>query len=102
MAYSRPYQEMETKMVWPRLQVFWLIKDGSVGHSKIKQEEADRRKDDKWTGMDLASSVRQLRTGSNVIAGRHCRYDVLMCLFRFEQSQSCTNIVRYNLFCLFS
>ena len=39
-----PAQEMETKMVWSHLKVFWFNKDNPTGHSEKKKEEADRRR----------------------------------------------------------
>ena len=32
-------QEMEIKVVWPHLNVFPLSKDGSAGHSDIKENK---------------------------------------------------------------
>ena len=32
------FQETETKVVWPYLEVFWLSKDDSAGHSATKKE----------------------------------------------------------------
>ena len=33
-----PGQETETKMVWPRLSVFWFSKDNPIGHSERKKK----------------------------------------------------------------
>ena len=31
--------ETETKLVWPRLNVFWFSKDNSTGHSERKKQK---------------------------------------------------------------
>ena len=34
-----PGQETKTKMVWPRLKVFWFGKDNHTGHSERKKKK---------------------------------------------------------------
>ena len=34
-----PSQETESKVVWPRLKIFWFSKDGPTGHSKRKKKQ---------------------------------------------------------------
>ena len=45
-------------MAWSHLKVFWLSKDGSIGHSerKKKKRETEEELEDnvkEWTEMDL-------------------------------------------------
>ena len=54
-------EETETKMVWPRLNVFWLSKDDPTVKGKRRRGRQKERWHDnikKWTGMDFASSTR--------------------------------------------
>ena len=54
---------METEVVWSHLNVFFLSKGNSTGHSKRKKKKKDRQKKrwedsiKEWIGMDFASST---------------------------------------------
>ena len=50
-------------MVWPYHKVFWFSKDDSAGHSARKRRRGRKDNIKEWTGMDFASSARQLKTG---------------------------------------
>ena len=59
-------QETETKVIWPRLKIFWSGKDDNIGHSERQSKRSrDRQKKwcedntKKWTGARLG----QLKTG---------------------------------------
>ena len=71
MTISDPGQETKAKMVWPCLKVFWFSKDIPTGHSERKKKKRGRQKKrwedniKEWTGIDFASSTRQLKTGQD-------------------------------------
>ena len=61
-------QEMETKVVWPPLKVFWFSEDDSAGHCEKKKKKRGRKKK-RWgdnikeqTGWTLQGQLGQLKT----------------------------------------
>ena len=56
-------------MLWPRLKVFWLSNDDSIGHcERKKKKKVDRRTGVKiilrnGQGWTLLAELRQLKTG---------------------------------------
>ena len=57
-------------MVWPCFKVFWFSKDNPTGHSEKKKKKRQTEEEvgdniKEWTGMDFASSTRQLKTGQD-------------------------------------
>ena len=58
-----PGQETETKMVWPRLKVFWFNKRNFTGHSEKTDRKGGKtvsKFGQEWT---LPAQLGQLKTG---------------------------------------